>query len=490
MADKQNTGIIRMDEEYGTTARIKVIGVGGAGGNAVNRMVRNGFTGVEFIAINTDKKALENSLADMKIGLGGELTRGLGAGARPEVGRQAILESREEVARALEGADMLFITAGMGGGTGTGAAPVVAEIAREMGILTVAVVTKPFLFEGPVRSRNAQAGVESICDIVDTIIVIQNQKLLSVTPRKMQLNDAFKIADDVLGNAVQGICDIILKHGQIQVDFADVKTVMERGGAALMGTGVAEGEGRATAAAERAIHSPLLDEIDISGATAVLVNVTHGSDFGLHELDEAMHYIFEAVGEDNQPNIIFGEVEDTSEEMVGKVSITVIATGFDGAQKIVAAPMAKTVVTPVVATPAPVAAPAMPTPAPVVVAPVVASIAPTIVAPVVAPVVVAPTPVPVEEVVVAKEVQSAVSNNWKNVQEEELLRPKPFVAPIAEVRPPESVRTQVLSHSYEPSFEREENTTRSRAHVDTIAMSRHESENDNLDVPAYLRNGM
>ncbi len=484
MADKQNTGIIRMDEEYGTTARIKVIGVGGAGGNAVNRMVRNGFTGVEFIAINTDKKALENSLADMKIGLGGELTRGLGAGARPEVGRQAILESREDVSRAIEGADMLFITAGMGGGTGTGAAPVVAEIAREMGILTVAVVTKPFLFEGPVRSRNAQAGVESICDIVDTIIVIQNQKLLSVTPRKMQLNDAFKIADDVLGNAVQGICDIILKHGQIQVDFADVKTVMERGGAALMGTGVAEGEGRATAAAERAIHSPLLDEIDISGATAVLVNVTHGSDFSLHELDEAMHYIYEAVGEDDQPNIIFGEVEDSSEDMVGKVSITVIATGFDGAQKVVAAPMAKTVVTPVVA-PAPT-----PVAAPVVVTPVVASIAPTIVAPVVLQTVVAPAPVVVEEAPIIKEIASVVSASWKNVHEEELLRPKPFVAPIAEIRPPESVRTQVLSHSYEPSFEREENTSRNRSHADTMAMSRHESENDNLDVPAYLRNGM
>lgn len=320
--------MIKMDETYNNVARIKVVGVGGAGGNAVNRMVRSGFTGVEFITINTDQLALDNSLADVKIPIGSKITKGLGAGARPERGFQAIQEDRAAVEAAIEGADMVFITAGMGGGTGTGAAPVIAEICREKGILSVAVVTKPFVFEGPVREKNCRAGFEAMRRNVDTIIVIQNQKILSVASKQTQVSQAFKMADEVLSNAVHGICDIILQHGSIQVDFADVKTVMENGGDALMGTGVAEGEGRAQAAAERAIHSPLLDEIDISGASGVLVNISHGEDFGIHELNEVMSYIYEAVGEENQPNIIFGHVQNDEPEFGGKVSVTVIAAGF------------------------------------------------------------------------------------------------------------------------------------------------------------------
>jgi len=371
--------MIKMDETFQNVARIKVIGVGGAGGNAVNRMVKSGFSGVEFIAINTDQLALDNSLADVKISIGAKITKGLGAGARPERGFQAIQEDRATVAEAIDGADMVFITAGMGGGTGTGAAPVVAEIAREKGILSVAVVTRPFGFEGPVREKNSRAGFDALRQNVDTIIVIQNQKILQISSKQTQVSQAFKLADDVLSNAVRGICDIILNHGQIQVDFADVKTVMENGGDALMGTGVAEGEGRALAAAERAIHSPLLDDIDIGGASGVLVNITHGSDFGILELHEVMNYINVAVGEENQPNIIFGIVENSAEDYQGKVSVTVIAAGFhkDGqaifdapsplsqmtqrietvtpAQPVYQAPA--TVVAPVVAQPAPVAAP-------------------------------------------------------------------------------------------------------------------------------------
>jgi cell division protein FtsZ len=353
--------MIKMDETFSSVARIKVIGVGGAGGNAVNRMVKSGFTGVEFIAINTDQLSLDNSLADVKIPIGSKITKGLGAGARPERGFEAIQEDRAIVAAALEGADMVFITAGMGGGTGTGAAPVVAEIAREMGILSVAVVTSPFSFEGPVRQKNCKAGIEALRKNVDTIIGIQNQKLLSIASKQTQVSQAFKQADDVLSNAVRGICDIILQHGNIQVDFADVKTVMENGGDALMGTGVAEGEGRAQAAAERAIRSPLLDDIDVSGASGVLVNISHGEDFGIHELNEVMSYIYEAVGEENQPNIIFGHVENTSPEYVGKVSVTVIAAGFhkvgmDRPTTSIATPVAAPVA--VVAAPVAVVAPA------------------------------------------------------------------------------------------------------------------------------------
>jgi cell division protein FtsZ len=317
-----------LDEEYKNNAKIKVIGVGGAGGNAVNRMVRSGFTGVEFIAINTDSMALSHNLADIKITIGEKLTSGLGAGAKPDVGYAAIQEDRDAVASVLTGADMVFITAGMGGGTGTGAAPVVAEIARELGILTVAVITKPFLFEGPIRARNCRQGVENLTKFVDTIIMIQNQKILSVVEKKTSWMDAFALADGVLTDAVRGISEIILKHGAINVDFADVKAVMENGGEALMGTGVAEGENRAVVAAERAIASPLLDDVSIKGAMGILVNISGGTDLGLDEVDRAMSYLYEAVGEENQTNIIFGIVPNN--ELEGKISVTVIATGFSG----------------------------------------------------------------------------------------------------------------------------------------------------------------
>ncbi|HSQ41715.1 MAG TPA: cell division protein FtsZ [Fibrobacteraceae bacterium] len=321
--------LIKMDETFKNVARIKVVGVGGAGGNAVNRMVKSGFSGVEFIAINTDQMALDHSEADLRLPIGSKVTKGLGAGARPERGFQAIQEDRAAVAQALEGAEMVFITAGMGGGTGTGAAPVVAEIARELGILSVAVVTRPFEFEGPVRARNCNAGIEALRKNVDTIIIIHNQKILETASQDTQVSQAFKLVDDVLLNAVRGICEIILNHGNIQVDFADVRTIMENGGDALMGTGIAEGEGRALAAVERAVKSPLLDDIDICGAEGVLVNISHGKDFGILELNEIMTYVYKSVGNENAtPNIIFGHVENESEEMLGKVAVTVIAAGF------------------------------------------------------------------------------------------------------------------------------------------------------------------
>lgn len=317
---------IELDQERNTRAKIKVVGVGGAGGNAVNRMVSSGFTGVEFISVNTDAMALENSSADNKIPLGSTLTKGLGAGAKPEVGHDAILESKEEVKSALEGADMVFITAGMGGGTGTGAAPIVAELCKEMGILSVAVVTRPFLFEGPIRTKNSLRGLDALTAHVDTIITIHNQKILAIADNNMSMKDAFASADDVLIGAVRGISEIILKHGEIQVDFADVKTIMTAGGDALMGTGVAEGENRAVAAAQKAIHSPLLDDIHIQGASGILVNITGGEDMGILEINEAMSYIYNEVGEDNVPNIIFGTV--INPELSDEIQVTVIATGF------------------------------------------------------------------------------------------------------------------------------------------------------------------
>ncbi len=307
-------------------AKIKVVGVGGAGGNAVNRMVNSGFDGVEFIAINTDIQALDNSLADIKIPIGVKTTRGLGAGANPTKALESIHENRQDVIDALEGADMVFITAGMGGGTGTGAAPAVAEICKELDILSVAVVTKPFPFEGPVRARNSKNGVEGIVNNVDTIITIANEKILGIADKKMNFKDAFAFCDGVLTDAVRGISEIILNHGEIQVDFADVKAIMSDGGQALMGTGYAEGEDRAIEAAKIAITSPLLDNVDISGASGILIHITAGEDMGIHEMNDAMTFIYEAVGEENAPNIIFGV--STNEKMESGLSVTVIATGF------------------------------------------------------------------------------------------------------------------------------------------------------------------
>lgn len=312
----------RYDEAYG--AKIKVIGVGGGGTNAVNRMIESGLGGVDFYAMNTDRQVLNVSLAPVKLPLGENLTRGLGAGGNPDIGRSAAEESKSEIKKAMEGADMVFITAGMGGGTGTGAAPVIAEIAREIGALTVAVVTKPFNFEGPRRMRLAEEGVDNLKAKVDTVIVVPNDKLLSVGDKRMTLVEAFKVADDVLRQGVQGISDIITIPGQINVDFADVKAIMQSAGSALMGIGTATGEDRAVVAAQMAISSPLL-ETSIEGALRVLINVTSGPDLTLQEANEAAQLI-NNLCDRKEANIIFGWVSEPA--MEGQVRVTVLATGF------------------------------------------------------------------------------------------------------------------------------------------------------------------
>ena len=315
---------LRLDEEAYSGARIKVIGVGGGGSNAVNRMVRAGLDGVEFIVANTDLQALRANAAPVKLQIGSKLTKGLGAGADPNVGRSAALEDTEKILQALDGADMIFVTTGLGGGTGTGAAPVIASLASELGALTVAVVTKPFKFEGKKRQLQAERGLEALRDCVDTIITIPNERLLTIIDRSTSLNDAFVTADDVLRQAIQGISDLILVPGLINLDFADVKTIMSGMGMAMMGTGIAEGEDRAIAAAKRAISSPLLEGASVNGARGVIINVTGGPDLSLLEVSEASTIVQEAADED--ANIIFGAVVDPT--LTGKVKITVIATGF------------------------------------------------------------------------------------------------------------------------------------------------------------------
>src|SRR5512139_311793 len=305
-------------------AKIKVIGVGGGGGNAINTMVAARIEGVEFIAANTDVQALAANKATVKIQLGRGASRGLGAGANPDVGRQAALEERDQIAAALEGADMVFVTAGMGGGTGTGGAPVVADIAKSTGARTVGVVTKPFLFEGNKRRKQAEQGLSELKAAVDTLIVIPNQRLLSVAGENMSLADAFKRADEVLLNAVQGISDLITVHGLVNVDFADVRTIMSEQGMALMGTGRSSGEKRAVEAMQAAINSPLLEDVTLDGATGLLVNITGGPNLTLHEVNEAVSMAQSAA--DPDANIIFGSVVD--ENLGEEVKITVIATGF------------------------------------------------------------------------------------------------------------------------------------------------------------------
>ena len=309
-------------------AKIKVVGVGGGGTNAVNRMIDASLSGVDFVAMNTDTQVLQLASAVSKLQLGVNLTRGLGAGGNPEVGREAAEESRPEIRRLLEGADMVFITAGMGGGTGTGAAPVIAEMSKEMGALTVAVVTRPFGFEGPRRASVADQGVMLLRDVVDTLITIPNDRLLSVVDKKTTLAEAFKVADDVVRQGVQGISDIITIPGMINVDFADVKTIMENQGTALMGIGDASGEQTAVHAAEVACASPLL-ETTIDGARGVLLNITGGPDLTLSEVYEAAEVVYKACDCENV-NLIFGTVID--ESMANEVRITVLATGFDGAR--------------------------------------------------------------------------------------------------------------------------------------------------------------
>jgi cell division protein FtsZ len=321
----QDAARTRVQAATDSGARIKVIGVGGGGGNAVNRMIDAQLRGIEFIAANTDQQALNKCRATLKLQIGGLLTKGLGAGADPEVGRKAALEDTEKILEMLEGADMVFLTAGLGGGTGTGAAPIIASLAAEIGALTVAVVTKPFGFEGRRRMQQAERGVEELRSSVDTLITIPNERLLNFVERGTPLTEAFRIADDVLRQAVQGISDLITTPGEVNVDFADVRTIMTGMGMALMGTGIAKGDHRALEAAQRAISSPLLEETSIQGAKGVLINISGGYDLTLHEVAEAARIIADAV--DPDANIISGMVIDPTIEEAMKV--TVIATGFD-----------------------------------------------------------------------------------------------------------------------------------------------------------------
>ncbi|MCT4621339.1 MAG: cell division protein FtsZ [Marinisporobacter sp.] len=317
--------MLEFDVDMEQFAQIKVIGVGGGGNNAVNRMIESQLKGVQFVAINTDKQALFTSKAEYKIQIGDKLTRGLGAGANPDIGKKAAEESRDDISQALQGADMVFVTAGMGGGTGTGAAPVVAQIAKEMGILTVGVVTKPFTFEGKRRMQHAEMGIEQLKDKVDTLVTIPNDRLLQVAEKKTSIMDAFKIADDVLKQGVQGISDLIAVPGLVNLDFADVKTIMFEQGLAHMGVGKGvSGDNRASEAAKQAIQSPLL-ETSIQGAKGVLLNITGGQNLGLFEVNEAAELVAQAA--DPDANIIFGAVID--DNLKDELIITVIATGFE-----------------------------------------------------------------------------------------------------------------------------------------------------------------
>lgn len=323
-------------EDMLSPVRIKVIGIGGAGCNAINTMITSGLARVDFIASNTDLQALDRSLAPYKIQLGPERTRGLGAGAKPEIGRDAALESKEHIRECLEGADMVFVTAGMGGGTGTGAAPIVASIAREMGILTVGVVTKPFQYEGQRRNKHAEEGIRDMRRHVDTLLVIPNQRLLGIVDKSTPLLEAFKVADDVLRQAIQGIADVITTTGHVNVDFADVRTVMSHTGRAVMGMGVSRGPNRAIEAAQKAMCSPLLEEGSVEGARGVLLNITGGGSLSLHEVEEAASIIQQTA--DSEANIIVGQV--INPEMGEDLIITVIATGFEREEDQPAAPIA------------------------------------------------------------------------------------------------------------------------------------------------------
>jgi len=333
--DKEVSKSSIMLDEITTPARIKVIGVGGGGGNSINRMIEAGVRGIEFIAANTDAQVLKDNLAPIKIQLGTEITKGLGAGSNPEIGRQAALEADKKIFDLLEGADMVFITAGMGGGTGTGAAPIIAQMAREVGALTVAVVTKPFAFEMSLRAQRAEEGIKALAEHVDTLITIPNERLLTYVPTATSFPKAMAIADDVLRQAVQGIADTITIPGIINLDFADVRTVMKDMGHAIMGIGIGEGEHRAVVAAQEAIESPLLQETSIAGAMGLLINITGGTEITLNEIGEAAKIITENTAPDAQ--VLFGVVIDPS--LGEKVQMTVIATGFREAQEAAALPV-------------------------------------------------------------------------------------------------------------------------------------------------------
>lgn len=317
--------IFEMEEVISHGANIKVIGVGGGGGNAINTMISYGLQNVDFIACNTDVQDLQKSRAPKKLQIGAKLTKGLGSGARPDIGRNAAIEDKDTIRGYLEGADMVFITAGLGGGTGTGASPVIAEISKEMGALTVAIVTKPFSFEGKVRAKYASDGLKELMKVVDTMIVISNDRLLSVSGKDVTFIDAFKMADEVLYQAVKGISDLITINGLINLDFADIKTIMTDSGFALMGTGIASGENRAVEAARKAISNPLLEEISLNGAKALLINITGGKNMKLHEVSQAVSLVKEEAHDD--ANIIFGAVIDDG--MEEEIKVTIIATRYE-----------------------------------------------------------------------------------------------------------------------------------------------------------------
>jgi len=327
--NKKEQIMIQFDELAEQSAKIKVVGVGGAGGNALNGMIDAGLSGVEFIAINTDAQNLENNRAPQRIQIGKDRTKGLGAGADPEVGLRAVEDDKEAIINCLSGADMVFVTCGMGGGTGTGAAPIIAEVAKDLGALTVGIVTRPFSFEGKLRMRNAQKGIEEMSKSVDTLIVIPNERVFNMIDRNTPALSAFKVVDSILLEATRSISDLINVHGYINLDFADIRTIMQDKGDALMGTGVGTGEGRATVAAEQAITSPLLDGVDIDGALGVLINITGGSNLSLFEINEAASIVQEAAGDD--ANVIFGMVID--EALSEEMRVTVIATGFNSEAK-------------------------------------------------------------------------------------------------------------------------------------------------------------
>lgn len=431
--------MIEFDEMQQRGPRIKVIGVGGGGGNAVNNMIQHGIAGVEFIVANTDCQALEMSLADVKLQLGQGCTKGLGAGAKPEVGANAARESIDRIEELLLGADMVFIAAGMGGGTGTGAAPIIADVAQRLGALTVGVVTKPFLFEGNRRRKSAEAGAEALKQSVDTLIVVPNNRLLQLADAGTSMLDAFKMADQVLLNAVKGISDIITQQGIVNVDFADAISVMSDQGMALMGIGSGKGENRAVEAAQKAISSPLLEDISVDGAMGILVNVTGGKSLTLHEVNDAIELITKAAHED--ANIIFGYVVD--ESMEDDVTITVIATGFETAKR-QAAKMTQTV---------PVSAPIY-TPAPVYTPVPAAVIAPMMSY--------APTPVPVAPVYAPMPVSTQPAASTMSY-------PPPVFTPVA--RP--ELKIPVLAPLEEDNSLTMHGTSRTKE--------------DEYDIPAFLR---
>jgi cell division protein FtsZ len=329
--------MFEIEEVRGQRAKIKVVGVGGAGGNAINNMIASNLHGVEFIAVNTDMQALETSLASVQVQIGANLTRGLGAGSNPQIGREAALEDGSLIAEYLEGADMVFITAGMGGGTGTGAGPVIASIAKELGVITIAVITKPFFYEGKIRSANAEEGIKDLRKNVDTLIVIPNDKIGLVVEKGTPLLKSFAVANDVLKQAVQGISDIILIPGLINVDFADVKTIIQDKGRGVMGSGVGRGEGGAMDAAKKAISNPLIEESSIEGAKGILVNITGGLELSLNDVQEAVSYVYDSAHE--EVHLIFGAV--INPDIEDEVRVTVIATGFSDQKEKVDLPQIK-----------------------------------------------------------------------------------------------------------------------------------------------------